>query len=285
MAAADQLEADGVSAEVIDVATLKPLDSDGAARLGRQDRPLRHRARGAADRRRRGRDRRPHRRARSRLAARPDRARRRLGHGDAVAAASNSNTCRAKPASSPPPGGYWRTNEHPDARASFGRSLRGLFRMTVALTQSLPYVSRAGGQRSLEGRYEASGHEHLCAAGSRRRAAGGRARRLACRRGRPCRRRPAARLGRDREGGCRGALAAGREDRSALRPAGREGQGRRPASRVRGGSREPTPARSSASSPPPAVRSAATAAASAGGQGGAGSSGSGAAARGRSGAG
>jgi pyruvate dehydrogenase E1 component beta subunit len=29
LAAADRLEADGVSAEVIDVATLKPLDSDG----------------------------------------------------------------------------------------------------------------------------------------------------------------------------------------------------------------------------------------------------------------
>jgi pyruvate dehydrogenase E1 component beta subunit len=85
LAAAERLEADGVSAEVVDVATLKPLDSDGllasVAKTGHC--VIVH---GALDRRRRRRDRRPHRRAGSGLAARTDRAGRRLGHGHAVAA-------------------------------------------------------------------------------------------------------------------------------------------------------------------------------------------------------
>ena len=56
-----------------------------AARLGREDRTLRHRARSPPDRRRRGRDRRPNCRTGSCLAARTYRAGRRLGRGHAVA--------------------------------------------------------------------------------------------------------------------------------------------------------------------------------------------------------
>ena len=46
--AADALAKEGISAEVIDVATLKPLDFDTIAESVTQDRPLRDRARSAA---------------------------------------------------------------------------------------------------------------------------------------------------------------------------------------------------------------------------------------------
>ncbi len=42
-AAAELLAEDGISAEILDLATLKPFDAERGARLGRQDRPLRHR--------------------------------------------------------------------------------------------------------------------------------------------------------------------------------------------------------------------------------------------------
>jgi 2-oxoisovalerate dehydrogenase E1 component beta subunit len=53
-----KLARDGISAEVIDVATLRPLDFDTIAESVAQDRPLRDRARGAEERRLRRRDRR-----------------------------------------------------------------------------------------------------------------------------------------------------------------------------------------------------------------------------------
>ena len=56
--AADALAKEGISAEVIDVATLKPLDFDTIAESVAQDRPLRDRARSAEDRRLRRRNRR-----------------------------------------------------------------------------------------------------------------------------------------------------------------------------------------------------------------------------------
>ncbi len=87
LAAAETLAAEGVSAEVVDVATLKPLDTDSLLEFGCEDRALRHRPRGAADRRRRRRDRGEDRRARARLAAGTDRAGSRLGHGDAALSA------------------------------------------------------------------------------------------------------------------------------------------------------------------------------------------------------
>ena len=58
LAAADALADEGISAEVIDVATLKPLDIDTILDSVAQDRPLRDRARGGAQRRLRRRDRR-----------------------------------------------------------------------------------------------------------------------------------------------------------------------------------------------------------------------------------
>ena len=61
LAAAAALADEGIEAEVIDVATLAPLDIEHDSRVGRQDGPLRHRARGRAQRRRRRGDRRAHR--------------------------------------------------------------------------------------------------------------------------------------------------------------------------------------------------------------------------------
>ena len=87
LATADRLAEDGVSAEVVDVATLKPLDTESLlASVGKTGRciiiheaPLSGGLGGeiAARLAERG----------HRLAARTDRARRRLGHGDAIAAA------------------------------------------------------------------------------------------------------------------------------------------------------------------------------------------------------
>ena len=65
MAAADALAAEGIAAEVIDLATLKPYDENTVLAFGREDRALRHRARSGAHRRLRGRDRRTYRRTRA----------------------------------------------------------------------------------------------------------------------------------------------------------------------------------------------------------------------------
>ncbi len=85
-AAAEELAADGIDAEVIDLATLKPYDEDTVLVFGREDRTLRDRARGCADRRVRRRDRGSDRRTWSVLAARAGRARHRLRYDHAAAA-------------------------------------------------------------------------------------------------------------------------------------------------------------------------------------------------------
>ena len=70
-----ELESDGVSCEVIDLATLSPIDHDTHSGVGGEDRPARHRARGAAQLRHRRGDRRHGRRARALRPARADQAR------------------------------------------------------------------------------------------------------------------------------------------------------------------------------------------------------------------
>ena len=62
--AAEQLAQDGISAEVIDLATISPIDCRDDPRVGGEDRPTGDRARGRAQLRRRRRDRRDRRRAR-----------------------------------------------------------------------------------------------------------------------------------------------------------------------------------------------------------------------------
>ena len=76
LAAADELAEQGVSAEVIDLRTLRPIDLETIIALGRQDEPDRGR-RGRAAHRRLGR-----RGARARHRAGPRRPRRRLAHRD-----------------------------------------------------------------------------------------------------------------------------------------------------------------------------------------------------------
>ena len=56
--AADELAKDNIEAEVIDLRTLKPMDTDTDRRVGEEDRPPRHRRGGLAAIRRRRRDRR-----------------------------------------------------------------------------------------------------------------------------------------------------------------------------------------------------------------------------------
>ncbi len=89
-AAAEMLAEDGISAEILDLATLKPFDTDAVAVFGRQDRPVHDHPRSAADRRHRRRDRRNSGRSRARVAVGPGRAGRRQGYGDAAAAARTS---------------------------------------------------------------------------------------------------------------------------------------------------------------------------------------------------
>ena len=78
-------------------------------------------------------------------------------------------------------------------------------------------------------------HDDLRTARSGRRITGSRTRLLACIRGRPCRRGPAAGGGRNREGGRRDPVAAIRSDRAPARQSGRPGQSRCPAGRIRTG--------------------------------------------------
>ena len=111
LAAADRLRAERISAEVIDVATLKPLDFETILGLGREDRALRDRARGAADRRLRRRDRGAARREGPALAAGAGRAGDRLRRGRCRCCASSITTCRARRASSRRRGVCWRLPE------------------------------------------------------------------------------------------------------------------------------------------------------------------------------
>ena len=80
--AAEELAKDGIDAEVIDLRTLKPMDTETHRRVGQEDRPLRHGGRGLGAVRRRRRDRRA-----------PDGARLRLSRR-AGRCASPARTCR-----------------------------------------------------------------------------------------------------------------------------------------------------------------------------------------------
>jgi pyruvate dehydrogenase E1 component beta subunit len=80
LAAADELTAEGIDAEVIDLATLKPYDAETV--LGSQNRTMCHRARGSADGRLRRRNRGAHRRARAVVADRPGDPRHRFRYRD-----------------------------------------------------------------------------------------------------------------------------------------------------------------------------------------------------------
>ena len=100
--AAEQLAADGVEAEVIDLRTLAPLDRRRVLDVGREDEPRADPARGDADRRHRRRDRGHHRRGGVRV---PRRARhaawRRSTRPCRTARRSKRRSCRTPP-------GWWR---------------------------------------------------------------------------------------------------------------------------------------------------------------------------------
>ena len=102
---AERLAADhGIDAEVVDLRSLRPLDVETIADLGRQDPPRRLRRGGLADLRRQRRDRRPR---PARLLRRPRRPRRARRHGRGAAAlrqgARDSPPCPTRIASPPPP--------------------------------------------------------------------------------------------------------------------------------------------------------------------------------------
>ena len=82
--AADELAKDNISAEVIDLRTLKPMDTDDHHRIGEEDRPHRHGRGGLAAIGRRRRDRGVRDRAGLRLARRAGDPRHRQGRADAV---------------------------------------------------------------------------------------------------------------------------------------------------------------------------------------------------------
>ena len=82
--AAEELAKDNINAEVIDLRTLKPMDSDTIIEFGEEDRPPRHRRGRLEAIRRRRRDRRARHGAGVRLSRRAGRARHRQGRADAV---------------------------------------------------------------------------------------------------------------------------------------------------------------------------------------------------------
>ena len=82
--AADELAKDNISAEVIDLRTLKPMDTETIVEFGEEDRPHRHGRGGLAAVGRRRRDRRQRDRAGLRLARRAGDPRHRQGRADAL---------------------------------------------------------------------------------------------------------------------------------------------------------------------------------------------------------